>query len=146
VAVYRTEPRSSKGEEDGRMFGDRLLDSLTAFEAGTNEMAGVAPVQGGTRRTSQLRSRPTSLEHDIVREAVTREDDPTTFAEHVSAQPDGVRAPTAARSLDQEVVQALRIRMATERTHHCDVVFVQHGRHHDERLRHLSTIVPAQIT
>jgi hypothetical protein len=146
MAVHRTEARSGKRDEDGGVFGNRLVDSLAAFEAGTNEMAGVAPVQGGTRRTLQLRSRPTRLEHDVVREAVTGENDPTAFSEHVSAQPYGVRAPSAARSLDQEVLQATRTRVSAERMDHGDVVVVQHGGHHDERLRHLSTIIPGQRT
>ena len=54
LAVHRTEARSGEGKEHGGMFGDRLVDSLAAFEAGTNEMAGVRPLQGGTRRTSRL--------------------------------------------------------------------------------------------
>jgi hypothetical protein len=52
--MHRAEAGSGKGDEDSGVFGNRLVDSLAAFEAGTNEMAGVAPVHGGTRRALQL--------------------------------------------------------------------------------------------
>jgi hypothetical protein len=48
------------------MGGDRGMDALAALEAGSDEVAGVSPVDSGTRGALELAARTARLEHDAV--------------------------------------------------------------------------------
>jgi hypothetical protein len=144
--VYDTEARVGQGQEHSRMRGNRLVDAFAAFEAGPHEMPGVASIERGARRATQLAARPTRFQDHVVREVVAREDDLASFAKHVTTQPDGMGTPPTTRPLRQEVVQVVRVRVSAERMEPGDIVLVQHGGHHDERSRHLSSVNPAQST
>ena len=64
--VHSSEPRCGQGEEDGGMGGYRRVDALAALKAGPDEVAGIPPVNGGTRGALELAARATCLEHDAV--------------------------------------------------------------------------------
>jgi len=64
--VHGSEARSGQRQEDRRVGGDRLVDAFAPFEAGTDQVPGVASVERGARGTPQLAARPASLEHHVV--------------------------------------------------------------------------------
>ena len=97
------------------MSSDGLVDAFTAFEAGPHETPGIASIQRGARGTAQLVPRPTRFEDHVVGEVVAREDDLALVTEHVATQTNGMGAPATLCALGQEVVEAVPVRMPTER-------------------------------
>ena len=67
------EARSGKGEEDGRVLAHGFVDTLATLEPGPYEVAGVTPVNGGTRRATDLAPGAARFEDDAVGEGHTRE-------------------------------------------------------------------------
>lgn len=52
-AVHEAETRGGKSQEDGRVAGNGLVDTLAAFESRSDEVAGVTAVGGCTRGALQ---------------------------------------------------------------------------------------------
>lgn len=52
--VHRPEPRSSQGEENGGMTGNRLVDALATDQTGAHQVRCVTSVEGGAWIATQL--------------------------------------------------------------------------------------------
>jgi hypothetical protein len=62
------EARSGQSQEDGRVLGHGFVYALATLEPGSYEVAGVPPVDGGTRRAADFTPGTARFEDDAVRE------------------------------------------------------------------------------
>jgi hypothetical protein len=126
----RAEAGGGQRQEHSRMQGNRLVDSLSAFKSGPDEVAGIPPVDGGARRTPDLRARAAGLQHDTVGKRSAREGHGllADWAGHdIATKPDGTSAPAAAIALRQELVDLVSSAVADERFEHRVVVGIHAG-------------------
>ena len=127
--VDGTEARGGQGQEYGRVLGNCLIDSLAPNESGSDEVAGIAPVDRRAGGTANFGARATGLEDDAVRERGARERHgrlPGRTRDDEAFEPDRMAAPTTALALGQEGVDLASVRVAHDRLEHGVVVGI-HG-------------------
>ena len=106
------------------MGNDRLVDALAAFEARSDEVAGIPSIDRRTRGALELTPRAARLERDAVGKRGAGEDHrapSVALSGGVAPQADRMTTPAAARALLEEVVELMTAGVAPQRLDHGSV-------------------------